>query len=103
MSRFRAPGLKAAPGVIGDGWYPLSLCRRSGWREALSTGMGDEMPLLSTRVEDVDSFRLGFTDVVDVPGVIAKVVVERNCDRLLLGVVSVSVAFESLRTATNDI
>ena len=66
----------------------------------MSTGMGDEMPL-NRDDDDVDSFKLGFTDVVDVPGDKPRVVVERNWDMLLLGVVSVSVALESMRLAPN--
>ena len=60
------------------------------------------MPLPPIR-EDVDSFRLGFMDVTEVPGVIENVVVERNWETLLLGVVSVSVAFESALIVPKDI
>lgn len=54
------------------------------------------MPL---KREETDSFRLGFMEVVDVPGDKPRVVVERNWDILLLGVVSVRVALESERVA----
>ena len=70
----------------------------------MSTGMGDEMPLVPTpRWIEKESFKLGLTEVVDVPGVMLRVVVDRNWDMLLLGVVSVRVAFDSLRFTPNDI
>ena len=47
-------------------------------RDDLSTGMGPEMPLPPTLVEEVESLKLGLTEVVDVPGVMDMVVVERN-------------------------
>lgn len=61
-------------GVMGE-WNPFSLLSCSGWREALSIGIGNEMPL---KREETDSFKLGLTEVVDVPGDRPRVVVERN-------------------------
>ena len=50
-----------------------------------------------------EPFKPGLTEVVDVPGVTLRVVVDLNCDLLLLGVVSVRVAFDSLRFTPNDV
>ena len=71
---------------------------------ASSTDMGEEMPLApEPRWIEKEPFNPGCTEVVDVPGVTLRGVVDLNCDLLLLGVVSVRVAFDSPRFTLNDV